>query len=261
MEELLGIGVREAIEATNIPVISGKDSMKCSCKYDVDESFNLEDVPADLRHHITLIEEDGKRKIEIHDPDTYLASAAVKIEDYRKCVNSSLKQEGDLIYVVGTTKAQLGASQYNQAIGYKTQERPLEGGACPEADLEEFVTTADSIHSAIDQELVASCSYIHNGGLITALQKAAWAGDKGAQIKVDGKTTDEEYLYSETPGRFIVTIDPKDKDEFEATMGESNISLIGHVTNNSLNIAKQDGTKEQINSDKVKESYKQPLAL
>ena len=54
------IGVREAEEALNIPVISGKDSMKCSCVYEVEPSFKLEDVPLDLRRHINLVEKKGK---------------------------------------------------------------------------------------------------------------------------------------------------------------------------------------------------------
>ena len=185
--ERLGQLQRAVIASHNIavaygtPFISGKDSMKCSCAYDVDDSFKLEDVPADLRRHITLVEKDGKRRIEIHDPDSYLASAAVKIEDYRKCVNSTLKVENDLIYVIGTTKNQLGSSQYLQAAGYKENGAPIEGGEIPKVDFDEFVDNADAIHNAIDNELVASCSYIHKGGLSVALSKAAIAGEKGVR--------------------------------------------------------------------------------
>ncbi|MDO8660897.1 MAG: hypothetical protein Q7K43_03340, partial [Candidatus Woesearchaeota archaeon] len=148
------IGVREVVEALNIPVISGKDSMKCSCKYQVADDFSLDDVPADLREHIFLTEKDGEhgkeKWIEIHDPPTYLASAAVKIEDYRKCVTQSLKEEGDLIYVIGKTKAQLGASQFAHAVGYVQQNKPLHGGVAPEVDLEEFVNVAHAVHNIID---------------------------------------------------------------------------------------------------------------
>jgi phosphoribosylformylglycinamidine synthase len=265
-----GIGVRDAIEATNIPVISGKDSMKCSCLYEVDDSFNLEEVPPDLRRHITLVEDEktGKRSIEIHDPDTYLASCAVKIEDYRKCVNSAFKQEGDyLIYVVGTTKNHLGASQLLSAIGYEENCAPIEGGVVPKANLNEFVNNAEAVHAAIDEELVASCSYIHNGGLAVALAKAALAGEKGADIHVsdihqDGScTSDEELLYSETPGRFIVTIAPEDKDKFEETMRGVNCKNVGKVTNNNLYITRLDDEKEELDLTKVKQAYQKPLSF
>jgi phosphoribosylformylglycinamidine synthase subunit PurSL len=295
-----GIGVREAVEATNIPIISGKDSMKCSCVYEVDDTFDLENVPADLRKHIILAEDKktGKRSIEIHDPDTFLASAAVKIRDYRKCVSPEFKIHEDIIFVVGTTKAELGASQYNSAIGYKEQASPLEGGACPKADLEEFVNVANAVHTAIDQELVASCKYVSEGGIGVALAKSAMAGKIGAYVRADcvprdeSCRTTEEILYSETPGRFIVTVDKCRADEFRKAMkyvacyqigiviskndfveaDEDHVDSIreamrnaacnkmGIVTlDNGLIIERTDGTIEQINMQKVKERYQKPL--
>jgi len=263
-----GIGVREAIEELNIPVISGKDSMKCSCVYDVDESFKLEDVPLDLRKHINLVEdkESGKRKIEIHDPPTYLASAAVKIDDYRKCVDSAFKQGGDMIYILGETKNHLGASQFSQATGYFEQGAPLTGGEGPKVDFEQFKGIAGKIHEAINQEIVASCSYIHNGGLAAALVKAAIAGEKGAninlgQVRSSGCSLDEELLFSETPGRFIVTVAGKDKDEFEKLMAGTPYGLIGIVSydKNKLRIIKKDSTPEVVSLRIVKKYYQAPL--
>jgi phosphoribosylformylglycinamidine synthase len=37
-------------------------------------------------------------------------------------------------------------------------------------------------------------------------------------------------LYSESPGRFIVTIDPKDRSSFEAVMTKSAVACIGTVS-------------------------------
>ena len=276
-----GIGIREAEEALGIPVISGKDSMKCSCEYEVGESFKLEDVPADLRRHITLGEKKGKRFIEIHDPDSYLASCAVKIEDYRKCVSSDFKQDGDLIYVIGTTKKHLGASQFYSALGYKEQGAPLEGGAAPEVDLDAFIKNCSAVHKAVDEELVASCSYVHNGGIITALAKAAIAGEKGANIIprhipdreplcsnniYDKKLmTDEELLYSETPGRFIVTINPEDVIEFVRILEQQGMNYlrIGDVSSNpAIKVYKEDNfIPENIDLNKVKEHYQKPLSF
>ncbi len=270
-----GMGVAEAEEATNVPVISGKDSMKCSCKYEVDESFKLEDVPADLRKHITLIDEGGKKQIEIHDPDSYLASCAVKIEDYRKCVNSAFKQEGDLIYVVGTTKNHLGASQYLNAVGYKENGAPIVGGNCPETDLKEFVDVAKAVHSVIDSEFVASCSYIHNGGLITAVSKAAMAGTKGADINSKNICNDrsckddEQLLYSETPGRFIVSVAPEDLENFEKTIGSVPYAKIGEVTENVsgrideniLGVSRINDFYEKIHLPTIKQNYQKPLSF
>jgi phosphoribosylformylglycinamidine synthase len=276
------IGVREVVEALNIPVISGKDSMKCSGVYDVPDDFTLDMVPADLRKHIILGEVDRKvtkknffgikktitvkqKMVEIHDPDSYIASSAVKIEDYRKCVSSSLKEEGDRIYVVGTTKDHLGASQFLSAIGYQEQGAPIESGLGPRADLEEFICAANAIHSAIDNRLVASCSYIHNGGIAAALAKACWAGEKGADIVLkyivqDGSCkSNDDLMYSETPGRFIVTISAKDKEKFEAVMNTTTCKQIGMVTSEQQMVLNRlDGKYEQIDLGQIKQAWKKP---
>ncbi|MBN1503064.1 hypothetical protein JW930_05960 [Candidatus Woesearchaeota archaeon] len=261
-----GIAVRECVEKFGIPVISGKDSMKCSCRYEVDESFQLEVVPPDLRKHITLIRRGDKRFIEIHNPPTYLASAAVKIEDYRKCVNTAFKQAGDLIYIVGTTGNHLGASQYLQAIGYREQGTPLLGGICPQADLDEFVEVAHAVHAVIDQELVASCSYIHNGGLAVAVAKAAMAGQLGASINLGSLSSeilsiDERLLYSETPGRFIITIAPQDKESFEKLLGQVPYYQIGTVVTQDIHITRVNGSKESLALQKIKSAYQGPLSF
>lgn len=264
-----GIGIRDVVEKLNLPVISGKDSMKCSCIYEVDQSFKLDTVPPDLRKYITLVEdkETGRKSIEIHDPDTYLASCAVRIEDYRKCVNSAFKQENDLVYIVGTTKNHLGASQYYSAIGYKENGAPVEGGLPPQADLDEFIEAAKAIHTAVVLELVVSCKYLHNGGLAAALVKSAVAGEKGAEINVksihsDGScTSDEELLYSETPGRFIITIAPEDKEKFEKIMQSAQYEMIGKVTDKDLYITRLDNNKEKIDLIKIKQYYQKPLSF
>ncbi|MFH1054080.1 MAG: AIR synthase-related protein [Candidatus Woesearchaeota archaeon] len=235
-----GIGVRELEEKLNLPVISGKDSMKCSCEYEVDDSFDLEGVPLDLRKHVTLVEdpETGTRKIEIHDPDSYLVSGAVKIKDYRKCVTPDFKRGGDAIYVAGITRNELGASQLLSGVGYKEQGAPIEGGNCPKADLDAFTAVGAAVYQAIDEELVASCKYVHNGGLGVAITKAALAGDRGADLDLykvctDGSCkTDTEILGSETPGRWLVTVDLEHQERFEEIMASVPCSQVGTVTEN-----------------------------
>jgi len=265
---LEGIGVREVEEKTNVGIFTGKDSMKCSCTYEVDDSFDLENVPLDLRQHITLVKDEatGKRHIEIHDPDSYLVSLAVKVQDYRKCVTADFKEDGDVIYVVGTTKNHLGASQLASAVGYKENGTPLQGGNAPEANIDEFVAVAAAIPAAVDSEYVASCKYICEGGLSAAVAKSAMAGKTGATIDVeaivqDGSCTkDNELLYSETPGRFIVSVAPHNVENFERTMGQVPFSRIGYVTSNDEIKAKRlDDTLESVALRQAKSSYQQPL--
>ncbi|RLC50671.1 MAG: phosphoribosylformylglycinamidine synthase, partial [Candidatus Cloacimonadota bacterium] len=74
----------------NIPMTSGKDSMKNDFKA-------------------------GKVKISV--PPTILYSMVAKIEDVRKTVTSNFKAEGDLIYLLGKTYDELGASDFYKLFG------------------------------------------------------------------------------------------------------------------------------------------------
>ena len=314
------IGVREAIEATNIPVISGKDSVKCSAVYDVDfaaildivdpslaaeyrelpsnvqedivqaldvldrpESFDeiediiLQAIPPDLRPHVTIYErektltrDDGEEytinriTLEIHDPDTYLASATVRIEDHRKCVDGRFKQEGDLIYVVGKTHGHLGGTQYAQAIGYAENGAPLEGGKAPHIDLEEFVAVSNAVSNAIDAETVASASYIHDGGLAVALAKGAMSSGRGVDVDTAfvpaSKVTlgTEEVLYDEGSGRFLLTVAPGDREAFEKEMSDVSYACVGRVTkSDGLNITRRTSRPEFADVINLQRAYQE----
>jgi len=274
------MAVEDAIDNLDIPVISGKDSMKCSATYEVPYEFKLTDLPVELQKHATLktkqkkgVHEDGTKYtgtakyIELHDPDTYLASSAVKIDDYRKTVNQQFKHAEDLIYVLGNTQAELGASHLYEAMGEKINGTPIEGGKAPKMNFEEFKEVAGQYKKAIQEEIIASGAYIHKGGLAAAVTKGAIAGELGASIDVmkmpshETKITENELLYSKTPGRFVVTISPKDKQQFEKIMKDVPKSYIGTVEANNISIMNFKGDTEVIDMKEIKTAYQTPLSF
>lgn len=253
-----GIAVRELIEEFNIPIISGKDSMKCSCVYEVSQEFSLSDVPADLAEHIRILETDGKKKIEIHDPPTYLVSVAAKIEDYKKCQNAEFKQAGDLIYIVGDTKKGLGASSYYSAIGYKLNGKPIPGEVEKQYSASEFIEVANCLYNSYQKDLIASCSYVHNGGALVSLFKSCLASACGAKLDISSiSIKPDEFLFSESPGRFIITVNPKDKDVFEEAFSDVKCLCVGEVVEGAdVKIVSSDSA-EEINILDAKNYYKQ----
>jgi phosphoribosylformylglycinamidine (FGAM) synthase-like enzyme len=245
-----GQAVAELVERLNVPVISGKDSMKCSCVYSVPDNFTLNDIPADLREHIFLKEENGVKKIEIHDPPTYLLSVAAKVEDYRKTQNAEFKFEGDFIYVLGSTKAELGASAYAEAAGYELKGRPLHDGFAPKVNLEEFVKISECLVSAVNSGLLASSAYIHNGGIATAVSKAAIASGLGAEICMASDKIREE-IFSETPGRFLISCSALNKDKVEEHFKGLPLLLIGKVAGQEFKI----GSSVQLKVSELEKAY------
>lgn len=184
-----------------VPCISGKDSMK--------------------NDYIG-----GGIKISI--PPTLLFTVVSKIEDVRQAMTIDAKEPGDLVYVLGTTYPELGGSEYFAMMGYIGNEVPK---VRPEVSRELFLR----LHRAIKEGLVASCHDCSDGGLGVALAETAFSGDLGMEVDLravprEGIDRDDYLLFSESQGRFVVTVPRERKKAFEALMTGLPYAEVGRVT-------------------------------
>ena len=218
--------------AFGVPCISGKDSMK--------NDYQI-----------------GKTKISI--PPTILYSVIGKITDLRKAVTMDAKQSQDLVYIIGETKEELGGSEWYARQG-------IIGNNVPQVNAAKAIKTYRTLHKAIQSGLIASCHDCSDGGLAVALAETAFAGDLGMSIDLNfvpytGRKRDDCILFSETASRFVVTIHPENKRNFEKIMSGNIISGIGFVTGNGLfQVSGLDGNliiKEKIS--KLKDAWQKPL--
>src|SRR4029079_8756492 len=111
---------RDAALALNMPFISGKDSL------------NNEFRAAD-------------RNIVI--PPTLLISAMGRVPDIRQCVTMDLKEPGNLLFLLGATRDEMGGSHYNLVEG-------REGGAVPAVDFALAARIFHALHEAIRSDLL-----------------------------------------------------------------------------------------------------------
>jgi phosphoribosylformylglycinamidine synthase len=135
---------------------------------------------------------------------------------------------GDLVYILGMTRDELGGSEYYEHFGYVGLNVPK---VIPEA----FVVLYRALGHAIDKELVASAHGIYRGGLGIHLALVALGGNLGMEINLgvvpkDQIDRDDVVLFSESAGRFIVTIDPENRDKFEENFKGLDFACIGTVT-------------------------------
>lgn len=184
-----------------VPCISGKDSMKNDYVF-------------------------GDIKISI--PPTVLFSLISVIDDVKKCVTSDLKRPGDLIYVIGITKDEMGCSEFSKEVGVDT-------GFVPQVDLLSARKRFRLIYEAIQQGLISACHDISDGGLGVSIAEMCIGGDLGAVVMVDAVPQTqgmdfEKIMYSETPSRFVVSVARDNRDEFEAIFKEDFFACVGEVT-------------------------------
>ena len=88
---------------------------------------------------------------------------------------------------------------------------------------------------AVDNELVASAHGIYRGGLAVHLAMVAMGGNLGLQVDLarvpaDRVERDDQLLFSESAGRFIVTVNPVYRKAFEEIFEGTACANVGTVT-------------------------------
>ena len=155
------------------------------------------------------------------------------IEDTKYITSSYFKDEGDLIYLIGETKNEIGGSEFLKSIFNRVE------GEIPEIDLKLEKKTIDIILEAIKSGLIKSAHDVSDGGLAVALVECCVMNRKkkiGAEVNLDVKFRSDFYLFSESQSRFIVTIDPENQVEFEKLINSAQIKFekIGKVFGKKL---------------------------
>lgn len=194
-------GCRDFAIAYGTPFVSGKDSL------------NNEFVR-------------GEQRIVI--PPTLLVTALGIVPDVRRCTTMDLKKAGNLILVVGATKAEMGGSHFN-LVTCST------GGAIPKPDAASASILFNRVHQAISRGLVRSCHDASEGGLAVALAEMAFSGGLGAdvdfaKIPAGRELSLVERLYSESCSRFILEVKASDLTEIQSALADSANAVVGEVT-------------------------------
>jgi len=169
----------------------------------------------------------GKKTISI--PGTLLVSAIAVMEDVGRAITMDLKQEGNLIYIVGVTARELGGSHYYEQLKIK-------GGAVPVVDFKKARASMQRLSLATAHGLVRSAHDCSEGGLGVAVAEMCFAGGCGANIFLSDvpyrgtKKQNDFVLFSESNSRFIVEVERPHQKAFEKAMKNIPSGLIGCVT-------------------------------
>ena len=133
-------------------------------------------------------------------------------EDVRECTTVDVKEaDGNLLYVIGETKAELGGSEY-----YKL--RHVEGGIVPRTEPEVLMQSMNALREAMQAGLIASCHDLSEGGLGVAVCEMLLGGDIGASIDLAGVNPElrSDYkLFSESNTRWVVEVWKEEAERFE----------------------------------------------
>jgi phosphoribosylformylglycinamidine synthase len=198
--------LRETSLAYGIPLLSGKDSMYVD--------GHLPGAYGES-HKVSALE-------------TLQFSTTGVIKDITRCVTMEPKRAGDRLYILGATRDELGGSEYYDRYGYN-------GLNVPEVRPAEHLPLYKALSTAIGRELCASVHGIYRGGLGIHLAFMAMGADLGlsidlAKVPGEGALDDTTYLFSESAGRFLVTVAADHQAAFEALLQGQVFAGIGEVT-------------------------------
>jgi phosphoribosylformylglycinamidine synthase len=242
--ETLGSLVRAALACRDVaiaygtPFVSGKDS---------------------LNNEFSYVDDRGQKK-SVAIPPSLLISALGQIEDIRQAVTMDFKQPGNLLFLVGMTKDELGGSHFALVNG-------MTGGNVPRVDVDQAPRVFAAVHEAIRSGLLRSCHDLSEGGLAVTLAEMSFAGGFGADVSLQplaaqsGITDEATLLFSESNTRFVIEVEVGRREALLQQFGNLPLLEIGRVTDSArLQITGSAGLGVDAAWADLKQSWQRPLA-
>lgn len=144
------------------------------------------------------------------------------IKNIDRVMPSFVQHPGDKVYLVGQTRDDYAGSELQKMMTGDIS------GIVKAFDLHHVHQYMRQLLMTMENGLVSSAHDLSEGGLGVALAETVFKTDLG--LKIDLADQPVAHLFSETPGRFIVTVAPEKATEFEQALGKD-AHLIGEVTN------------------------------
>jgi len=142
------------------------------------------------------------------------------IDDPTLITPAGFQQEGDSVFLIGKTYAELGGSEYLK------RTRNLVAGVPPQIDLKVEKNTQQAVLSAIRKKLVRSCHDISDGGLAVALAECCVMPENkklGLAARIEDELPEHVLFFSESQSRFIISASPGNQKAIEQHFSAVNI--------------------------------------
>lgn len=133
------------------------------------------------------------------------------LEDHKKSVNQYFKQEGDLVFLLGSECSEIDGSEYLKVIHGKIVGRP------PRVDLHKELTLQKLLLELSDKQLLHSAHDCSDGGLLVCLAECCFLPDginTGLNISYSPTVRRDAAFFGEMHGRIVVSLAPENAELF-----------------------------------------------
>ena len=186
----------ESCVAHGVPLISGKDSMKNDAYLD---------------------------GVRISIPPTLLVSVMGQMEDVGAALSLEPRAEGDLVFVLGHTRAEFGGSEMCRMLDRWSD-------TVPRTDARACAASYRAFAALRDRGVVKSAHVVGRGGLAVALGHMTMASPFGICVeRVPGGLEPPLAWFSESTGRIVFTVSESDAAEAAALVDAHGGECLGSV--------------------------------
>ncbi len=145
------------------------------------------------------------------------------LDDIRHATTQWFKADGDLVYLLGETREELGGSEYLKVV------HGLETGLPPRLDLPRERALQSACLAAIRAGLLRSAHDCAEGGLAVALAECCMTGPhgmRGADLALPGDLRPDASLFGESASRIVVSVPPAEGPRLEAIAAQHGVPCV-----------------------------------
>ncbi len=142
------------------------------------------------------------------------------------------KQAGDMIYLIGTSRNDIGSSEYLYSY------RGVKGSPAPYFDLDEEYNIQQVVRQLIYKGLIQSAHDVSDGGLWVTLVESSMPRGLGFSIETDTNLRTDAFLFGECQSRVVVSVSQGQYKAFGEFITQQNIGhqLLGTVHANAFHV-------------------------
>ncbi|MDR7486720.1 MAG: phosphoribosylformylglycinamidine synthase subunit PurL [Armatimonadota bacterium] len=152
------------------------------------------------------------------------------VDDVGRLPPPGFRDDGDLVVLLGGSRAGLGASLYVRHVSGRSLGRPADPA------LRESVPAIRCAADAVRAGLVVSMHDCSDGGLLVALAEACVLGGRGASVALP---RDPDVWFGEAPARFVASVPPNRLEALEMLARRHGVpwAVIGRVGGEALRVS------------------------
>ncbi|MBA3648017.1 MAG: phosphoribosylformylglycinamidine synthase subunit PurL [Chitinophagales bacterium] len=158
------------------------------------------------------------------------------LEQISNRMTLNFKKAGDLIYLVGESRNDIGCSEY------LTNICNISFSTVPHFHLEEEYKVQSAVKKLIEKRLIESAHDVSDGGLFVTLLESAMVNELGFDITTNQLIRKDAFLFGESQSRIVVSVSPEKEDLFINQMINEEVEFcaLGEVLDSLLVVDEQE---------------------